>query len=71
MEDETIDSFVVSVKHQPTCNSAQSSHLDAIRRAAMYNYTSIRAQSKRKGCVCPVHKEAVLWYRTAPTLQSY
>lgn len=35
---------------------------DAIRRAAMYNYTSVRAQSRRKGCVHPnIHKEAVLW----------
>ena len=49
-------------------NSTQSSRLDAIRRAVMYNYTSVHAQSRRKGCVHPnVHKEAVLWYHPAPT----
>ena len=49
-------------------NSTLSSRLDAIRRAVMYNYTSVDAQSRRKGCAHPnIHKEAVLWYHPAPT----
>jgi hypothetical protein len=49
-------------------NPIQSSGLDAIRRAVMYNYTSVRAQSRRKDCLHPkIHKEAVLWYHPAPT----
>jgi hypothetical protein len=35
----------------------------------MFNYTSVQAQSRKKGCVHPnIHKEAVLWYHTAPIL---
>ena len=49
-------------------DSTQISGPDAIRRAVMYNYTSVRAQSRKKDCLHPkIHKEAVLWYPSAPT----